>query len=452
MRSSRDRICRRVMTRRDFLWLGTAAGAVSALPPVLSGCATHPVTGDTMLVGLNEQDEVAIDRKHAPWQFSADFGAAQDVGLNRYVSDVGSGLWSRSHRPAMPYSVRVVNANYINAYTFPGGSMATTRAMLLELQNEDELAGLLGHEIGHVNARHASQRMGQAMAVEITLAVLAGAAESSRNNADWAPLIAFGGELGASALLASYSRDNEREADALGLAYMSRAGYNADGMVGLMNVLRSLSKKKPGLLETMLSSHPMSEERYETANRDAVTKYAASRGARLKRERYMDSTARLRMLKPAIDAQQRGQMLVAKKSIGEAEIQFIEALRVAPNDYTGLVLMAQTQVAQKKYAEAERYVDRAVSVYPTEGQALQLAGLLKLAQKRPDVALHRFDAYDKALPGEPDMLFFKGVALENMQNRNGATLHYRAYLKAGARGDFANYAAQRLRDWSVAPR
>lgn len=452
MHSPRDRIYRREMTRRDFLWLGAAAGAAVVVQPVLSGCATHPVTGDTMLSGLSEKDEVAVDRRHAPRQFSSDFGTAQDAALNRYVAEVGAGIWSRSHRPAVPYSARVVNANYINAYTFPGGTMATTRGILLELQNEDELAGLLGHEVGHVNARHASQRMGQAIAAEVTIAVLAGAAASSRSTAGWAPVIALGGQVGASALLASYSRDNEREADALGLEYMSRAGYNADGMVGLMNALRTQSKEKPGLLATMFSTHPMSDERYETAQRDAAAKYAASRTARLKRERYMDATARLRAVKPAVDAEQRGQLLLAKKSVGEAEAQFGEALRVAPDDYTGLVLMARTQVAQKKYAEAERYVDRAVSVYPSEGQALQLAGLVKLAQKRPDLAFQRFDAYDKALPGNPSTLFFKGVALENMQNRTGAAQHYQAYLKAGARGDTANYAAQRLREWGPATR
>jgi predicted Zn-dependent protease len=348
--------------------------------------------------------------------------------------------------------VRVVNANYLNAYTFPGGTMAATRGILLELQNEDELAGLLGHEIGHVNARHTSQQMGQQLAAEATIAILAGAAAASRSTAGWAPVIALGGQVGASALLASYSRDNEREADALGLEYMSRAGYNADGMVGLMDVLRRQSKEKPGLIQTMFATHPMSDERYDTARREAAAKYAASRSARLKRERYMDSTARLRAIKPAVDAEQRGQMLLAKKSVGEAETQFVEALRVAPDDYTGLVLMARTQVAQKKYADAERYVDRAVSVYPSEGQALQLAGLVKLAQKRPDVAFQRFDAYDRVLPGNPATLFFKGVALENMQNRAGAAQHYQAYLRAGARGDTATYAAQRLRDWGVAGR
>jgi predicted Zn-dependent protease len=292
--------------------------------------------------------------------------------------------------------------------------------------------------------------MGQAMIAEVAVATVSVAAASSDRTSSYAPVIALGSQIGASALLASYSRDNEREADALGMEYMTRAGYNAEGMVGLMDLLRSQSKETPGLLETKFASHPMSEERYETAKGAAEKKYAASRAGRLKRERYLDNTARLRSLKPAVAAEQRGEVLLAKKSVGEAEGQFAEALRRAPDDYAGLVLMARTQVAQKRYSEAEGYVDRAVSAYPSEGQALALAGIVKLALKQPEVAYQRFDAYDRVLPGNPATLFFKGVALESMQHRTSAAHYYRAYLKTGAQGSQAKYAAQRLRDWGFA--
>lgn len=448
MHSPQDRIYRREMTRRDFLWLAGATSATLTAPALLSGCATNPVTGERNLVGMSEQDEVQVDRQHAPHQYSADFGAAQDDALNRYVADVGAGMWARSHRPNMPYSARVVNANYINAYTFPGGSMAATRGILLEMQNEDELAALMGHEIGHVNARHAAQRAGQGMLAQIAVTSVAIAAELSDYRA-LAPIVQIGGQIGASAMLASYSRDHERQADALGLEYMTKQGYNPEGMVGLMNMLRRQSGEKPGLLETMFSSHPMSSERYDTAVRDANTKYAASKQARIRRERYMDNTARLRRMKPAIDAEQRGEAALSKKAVGEAEQHFNQALGIAPDDYTGLVLMAKTQLAQKRTQDADRYLERARAIYPTEGQALQMGGIVKLALRQPDAAFQRFDAYDKALPGNAGSLFFKGVALENMQNQRGAAQHYAAFLKAGAQGEQAQYAQQRLKQWGV---
>lgn len=439
-----QRIFRREMNRRDFLWLVSAAGAATAL----AGCATDPVTGESSLVGLTEQQEIEIDRKQSPHQFSADYGAVQDDALNRYVNEVERGLGGRSHRPQMPYSARVLNANYVNAYTFPGGSIGATRGILLELQSEDELAALLGHETGHVNARHAAEQAGRQMAVG--LALMAGeVALATSNRGELAPLVGLAGAIGGSALLAKYSRDDEREADALGMTYMTRATYNPDGMVKLMDVLRSQGRAHPGLIETMFSSHPMSDERYATARRAAEKDYSTYRGKPLARERYMDQTAALRALEPAVEAEQKGEELVRAKKLGEAESQFARALQIAPRDYTGLLLMAKLKVAQKRYSESEQYIDRAIAVNPNEAQARQLAGIIKLANKDPQQALQNFDAYDRLLPGNPNTQFFKGVAYESMQNRRAAGEHYYRYLQSGARNDQAQYAARRLREWGM---
>jgi tetratricopeptide (TPR) repeat protein len=163
----------------------------------------------------------------------------------------------------------------------------------------------------------------------------------------------------------------------------------------------------------------------------------------------MDSTARLRAAAPAIQAERRGETLFAAGKAADAEREFATALKLAPNDYTGLVLMTQAKFAQKQYAQAEPFVDRAVAVYPTEGQALKLSGIVKLTQKKPDVALQRFEAYDKALPGNPNTMFFKGVSLEAMQKRKEAAQHYVQFLRSGAKGPQAQHAQTRLTQWGV---
>ena len=160
------------LTRRDFLWLSslTAAGYVF-------GCATDPVTGKKQLMLVSEDKEIQTDKQYAPLQISADFGEVQDSQLNRYVSEVGNKMAVKSHRTHMPYSFRVVNATYVNAYAFPGGTIAATRGIMLELDNEAELAALLGHELGHVNARHSAEQMSKgdlAQAVIGVGSVLAG--------------------------------------------------------------------------------------------------------------------------------------------------------------------------------------------------------------------------------------------------------------------------------------
>ena len=437
------------LSRRDFLWLMGAAGSSLALPFVLAGCAVDPVTGRQTLVGFSEEEEKSLDRSQSPHQFSADLGAVQDYELNRYVQSVGSSLWSRSHRPQMPYSARVLNANYVNAYTFPGGSMAASRGIMLEMQNEDELAALLGHEIGHVNARHSAESAGKQMVANVALAATSVVAAATESGQQFLPLLQPLGQVGASAMLAKYSRDNEREADSLGMEYMSRAGYNPAGMTGLMNMLRSESQQKPGLLETMFSSHPMSEERYQTARHTAETKYASLRGRPLRRESYMDHTARLRRIQPTVEACQKGEALMAKKQLPRAEEQFGLALQHARDDYAANVLMAKSLMAQKRVGQATGYLSAAKAIYPGEAQAVYLSGVARLALQQPEPALEEFRAYDRLLPGNPATAFFMGVASESMGRQRDAASYYVRYLQSGAEGSEAQYAMNRLRDWKV---
>jgi len=423
------------ITRRQMLWLLGASA--------LSGCATSPVGGGSILVGMDEEEEKAIDRKVSPRQFSQDLGAVQDGPVNQYLSGVGQRLDSKSHRPQMPYSYRVLNANYVNAYTFPGGAMGITRGIMVDLDNEAQLAALLGHEIGHVNARHAAQRQGQAMvaAVAATGINIIGSAYGFGGITD------IGTQLGASALLSSYSRDNEREADALGQEYMVRAGYPASGMVDLQQILVSQEKESPGMLQTMFSTHPMSRERRDTARQLAEGKYAASNGRDVGRERFMDNTASLRRVKPTIEACQKGEVAMAGKAYGKAEEQFRTALKATPRDYAANALMAKCLSLQDKDAQAMQYAQIATQIYPQEAQAQKLVGVLALGEKDPATAYEHLNEYDRLLPGDAGVTFLKGVSLEGMGRRQEAANQYAAFLKRTQKGEAAEYAYSRLRNW-----
>ena len=438
------RLRRNRISRRDLLWLFGAGVAASGL----SGCATSPVTGKKILVGMSEQEERQIDQQVAPHQFSQDMGAVQDDAVNRYVAGLGGRMQTLTQRPGMPYSYRVLNANYINAYTFPGGAMGVTRGIMTELDSEAELAALLGHEMGHVNARHAAQRQGQAMLAQAAVVGLAVAASAS--DSSWGGLAVIGGQIGASALLASYSRDNEREADALGQEYMVKAGYPASGMTQLHGLLVREAKEKPSLLETMFSSHPMSSERLTTAQRLAETQYAASLKANPQRERFMDSTGGLRRLKPAIDACKNGEVAMSRKQLPQAQSQFEAALKHAPRDYPSNLLMARCLAAQGRKSDALRYAETAKSVYPQEAQAHKMAGVLQLSQRNPGAAVQSFEQFDKLLPGDPGIAFLKGVAYEGSGNQRAAADNYARFIRAGGEGPPAEYSMSRLKAWGYA--
>jgi predicted Zn-dependent protease len=432
------------LTRREFLWMAGMSAAAAA-----AGCATNPVTGESQLMLVSEEEEIRVDRQYSPMQFSSDYGPVQEKALNDYVNQIGRNVAARSHRGHMPYSFRVVNANYINAYAFPGGSIACTRGIMLNLDNEAELAALLGHEIGHVNARHTAASMSKGMltqAVVGSLSVVAGVAGGSGLGQIASTL----GSIGGGALLASYSRDNERQADALGTEYMVKSGYGPDGMVGLMEMLNSLHKSKPSSIELMFATHPMSDERYQSAVKAARSEYASAKGLPLHRERYMDQTARLRAIKGPIEEMQKGEKLLAAKKYDEAENHYRSALRAVPNDYTGLVQMATCQLMQQQYAEALRYADQARAVYPQEAQGHHLSGFARLNTGDYAGAYRDFSSSERLLPGNPHTVFFQGLSQEKMNHRPDAARDYNRYLQKVREGKYAQYAYQRLREWGYA--
>lgn len=430
------------VSRRDALWLfGASTAALAA--PALQGCAASPVTGETIVVGMSEAQEREADAQHSPHQFSQDLGAVQDGAVNAYVSEIGQRLQMHVHRPQMPYSYRVLNANHVNAYTFPAGAMGVTRGILVSLRSEAELAALLGHELGHVNARHAAQRQGKALFTQAALAGLQVASSDSQ----WAPLIGLGSQIGASALLAAYSRQDERQADALGQDYLVRANYPAGGMTALQQLLVDQQRQQPGLLETMFSSHPMSSERRDAARRRAEGEYAASERMPAQRERFMDRTASLRRLRPAIESCMRGELEMSRKAPAAAQSHFGAALRTAPQDYASNLRMAQCLQAQGRTREAARYADAARGVYPQEAQAHKLSATLDLSLREPARAYERLEQYDRLLPGDPGVLFLKGTSLEALGQQRRAARHYDAFLRLAPRGEAAQYSALRLKQW-----
>jgi len=430
----------RIWTRRDFL-KATGIGILG----LTTGCAPNPVTGESQFMLVSEEQEISMDRQQSPHQFSADYGATQDAHLNRYVNDVGLSLAGKSHRPNMPYSFRCLNAVYVNAYAFPGGSIALTRAIMLELDNEAELAALLGHEIGHVNARHTAARMSKSQVTSLVVGL--GTAVAGAVNDAAGSLAAGLGNFGTGAFLARYSREDERQADDLGMNYMMRAGYDTEGMVGLMDMLNKQHEEKPGALELMFATHPMSSERLATARNAAAGKYATSGEYRLYRERYMDNTVSLRRMGPAIREMQKGSTLMGTKNYAQAAERYEIALGTAPDDYAGLLLLAKCHLVQKNYADAAHRAEKAMAVYPTEPQAHQVAGIAQLGTGSYSRALDNFTAYEQKLPGNPNTVFYKGLALEKLGSRDDAAREYYRFLQSVNQGDQAVYAYTRLKEW-----
>ncbi len=438
------------LSRRQFLEYMSYSAAAASLPVLFSGCAVDPVTGKKELMMVSQQQEIGIDKQQSPFQFSSDYGVTRDRKVNQYVQQIGKNLLPNVHRPQMPYSFQCVNATYINAYAFPGGTIAVTRGILLKLQNEAELAGLLGHELGHVNARHAAEQMSKGQLSSMLVAGLSAAA--STQGKGLGELTQQLGALSQGLLLSKYSRDNEREADALGNEYMVKAGYPSRGFTGLMEMLQSLNKKQPSSAQVLFSTHPMSSERLAAARQREKGIYATSKASSDNRDRYMDAIASLRAKEKGIILLQEGEKYMAKKEFDQAQNSIKQALTHLKRDYTANMLMAKCLMFREKPAHALPYANRAKELYPSEAQAYYLAGIAYSDTRQFAKAYKDFETCDRVLPGNPQITFFKGYCLDQRGDRRPAAENYAKYIKMinYQRNKYSQYAYQRLKEWGYA--
>jgi predicted Zn-dependent protease len=221
-----------------------------------ASCAVNPVTGKKELSLYSEQDEIAIG-KQTDVQIRNQYGIYNDPALNDYVSRVGASLGPHTHRPHLEYHFAVLDSPVVNAFAVPGGYVYVTRGILALMRSEAELAVVLGHELGHVNARHSIHRMSEQTLFGVGLAV------GSALNKTVADIAGVAG-VGIQFLFLKYSRDDERQADQLGVEYSRKGGYNPGEMIGFFASLEKmgdLSGKHsiPGFLST----HPLTSERIQ---------------------------------------------------------------------------------------------------------------------------------------------------------------------------------------------
>ncbi|MFB3852230.1 MAG: M48 family metalloprotease [Vicinamibacterales bacterium] len=239
--------------------LATAMAALVGLATI--ACATNPVTGKRELSLISETQEIALGRQ-ADKEAVAAYGLYQDEALQRYVQTLGTSIAARTERPNLSWTFRVVDDHAVNAFAIPGGFIYVTRGILTHLNSEAELAGILGHEIGHVTARHSVNQMSKQQLAQIGL--VAGMVLS--------PEVARFGNLlqtGVGLLFLKYSRDDERQADQLGLRYMVAGGYDPRRLVNVFQMLEGVGKQEGGgggRLPEWLSTHPDPGNRLQWAS------------------------------------------------------------------------------------------------------------------------------------------------------------------------------------------
>ena len=230
---------------------------LTATTVLFNNCARNPVTGKRQVVLMSEAQEIAMGKEADP-QIVSQFGLYDDKNLQSFIVEKGRQMAAISHRPNLEYQFRIVDSEVLNAFAVPGGYVYFTRGIMAHFNNEAEFAGVLGHEIGHITARHTVEQ--QTRATFGQLGLIVGMIVS--------PTIAQFGEAasqGLGLLFLKFGRDAERESDRLGVEYSTKIGYDARQMAGFFNTLkRKGDESGSGEIPNFLSTHPDPGERNTT--------------------------------------------------------------------------------------------------------------------------------------------------------------------------------------------
>lgn len=227
----------------------------------IPSCAVNPVTGKQELMLMSEKEEIDLGRE-TDTEILKQYGPYEDPKLTAYVHEIGQRLSQLSHRSQLTYHFKLVDASVLNAFAVPGGYVYLTRGILAVLNSEAELAGVVGHEIGHIAARHSAQQYSKAQIAQLGLGVGSLFLDS--------PILTSLTQLGVGMLFMRFSRDNEREADDLAVAYSSKAGYDATQMASFFETLERIN---PGAdrsgLPGWFTTHPSPENRIQAVRTGA---------------------------------------------------------------------------------------------------------------------------------------------------------------------------------------
>jgi predicted Zn-dependent protease len=259
-----------------------------ALPLALGSCANNPATGGQFFSLMSPQEEQQVGNEEHPKLVQSFGGEIANEEIKRYVTSVGNLLAKTTETPDAKFTFTVLDDNIVNAFALPGGYVHITRGLLALVNDEAELAGVLGHEMGHITAHHSAQLYTRSVLTQILAAGIGIATGSSE--------IGQVATQGAGVYLKSYSRENEYEADSLGVRYLTRAGYDPNAMAAFLKSLEAHSRleaelagRPPGTADQfdIMATHPRTVDRVQRAIAEAGASVHPARAADNGREVYL---------------------------------------------------------------------------------------------------------------------------------------------------------------------
>ncbi|WP_246125007.1 M48 family metalloprotease [Exilibacterium tricleocarpae] len=419
----------------------TAALVISALA-ALSGCTVNPVTGESQFTIMTPAQEVALGEKnYQPYLQSQGGAYVVDPDLSVYVNRIGQKLVKVSDRPGLPYEFVVLNNDVPNAWALPGGKIAINRGLLLHLQDESQLAAVLGHEIVHAAARHGASQATRNVLLQAGAQVV-GLATRDTAYGEYA---ATGASLGAAAWQARYGRDQELEADRFGMEYMARAGYDPAGATELQETFVKLAEgRQSGWLEGLFASHPPSQARVD-ANR---VRAATLPGDKRNRAEFQRAIAQIKKDQPAYEKHQAAFKAAKNKDYPQALTLTEQAIKLQPREAHFWETKGHLLRLQGKKSAAATAYGRAISHNPEYFSPYLARGLVQKSLGKYETAEQDLVRSQQYLGTQTASYHLGELALRNNQ-RERAIEYFSAAAQGG--GELGQAARQQLNTLGISP-
>lgn len=400
---------------------------------IISACATNPVTGKQELMLISEGQEIEMGRAlfpNAMWGAEGGGGEYKDERAKAYLGEIVQRLHRASHRPNLPVSFAIQNSSVPNAWAIPG-YVVITRGLLTGLQNEGEYAFVMGHEMGHVAARHSARQMSQGILLQLGLA----AAGLALQNKEQGELVLGLGAIGGAMLLRKYSRDDEFEADRLGVEYMTKIGYDPYNAVTAHRNLQRISNEymrsigqepsERNFFEELLATHPRTQTRIEEIERLIVNKRPTQTyGDGSNAQRYRSITADIqRVHNIYVNYYDKALRAYQKGNLNEAQNYLNKAITLDRYQAPFYALTGFVMLDRNNFAEAERYFNGALTIDKNYQPAQRGFGMISYARNDYNGAINHFKRALSLYPDDTPSHYFIGLSYYKTNRCDAAVKH-----------------------------
>jgi predicted Zn-dependent protease len=403
---------------------------------LLISCAVNPVTGQKELMLINEKQEIELGESSAPslkWEFGGEY---HDDELKVYLGGIVNDLWRNSERPHLPMQFYIQNTSVPNAFALPG-YVAITRGLLSEMENEAQFAAVMGHEAGHVMARHSAQRLSRMQLQQLGLAVGSAALEGTEG----ADTLLKIGAAGSSLLLLKFDRGQEIQSDRLGARYMSELGYDPNEAISAHKVLESSvdnylqrlgkARGEDSLVSNLLSTHPRTSVRLDEIQEmiNELPPYRVKGDGKFVK-RFQKATRKIKDVNKIYHIYDRAEILYNEEKYSESEKKLSEAIGKDSDQAPFYNLLGLIKLRQKKYEEAAVSYKKALSIASDYQPSIYGIGLVSFLQDRYRPAIKRFEKSLKLFPGHAPTHFALGKSHYMLKEYSEAIPYLKSFARA----------------------